>query len=532
MSNPFYTYSGSFIPGTLARAEALAAEFSSVQSGFALAVTYGIDTGLANAYVVTTQGQPTGSYQDGNEVLFKAANTNTTAATINVNGVGVVNIYRYSGAATQSGDITAGTYYTLVYNSTYGGFTIIGPAAIVSTSNTISPAPPTHLVGLVAAGGVSTACVPIDATYALDQSISPTWTGAHTFNGSIAGSALTSYLLAPAPIGTTTPAAGKFTSLTATGTFTSKLIVDNGNVAISAPASGVTLAVTGLTGGSAQAMTITGGTTAGDAGLYISAGVSGGITDVLWCRNPTNTKTYFQVGSAGSFAIGWNGSAAIMSSAATGSVNINVTSGNYGLIINGGSFAGISLVANSGVFGTNDSFFYNNVTTFDTFFGSRADTIIHLSTNGVDRVTISSSATATVNVNSVASGWALALTSTALTNQSGILFYQNARGLLAAEVGVDGGQNMCGDDTNGDFVVRVATAGGYFRVTGDSINTILAANSTGVILGNSSSSTIRMNVGTATSATAGANGDVPAQVVGYIIVNINATQHKIPYYAT
>ena len=36
---------------------------------------------------------------------------------------------------------------------------------------------------------------------------------------------------------------------------------------------------------------------------------------------------------------------------------------------------------------------------------------------------------------------------------------------------------------------------------------------------------------TATSATAGTNGDVPAQVVGYLVVNINGTSRKIPYYA-
>jgi hypothetical protein len=35
----------------------------------------------------------------------------------------------------------------------------------------------------------------------------------------------------------------------------------------------------------------------------------------------------------------------------------------------------------------------------------------------------------------------------------------------------------------------------------------------------------------ATSATAGTNGDVPAQVAGYLVVNINGTAHKIPYYA-
>jgi hypothetical protein len=35
----------------------------------------------------------------------------------------------------------------------------------------------------------------------------------------------------------------------------------------------------------------------------------------------------------------------------------------------------------------------------------------------------------------------------------------------------------------------------------------------------------------ATSATAGTNGDVPAQVAGYLVVNINGTARKIPYYA-
>jgi hypothetical protein len=36
---------------------------------------------------------------------------------------------------------------------------------------------------------------------------------------------------------------------------------------------------------------------------------------------------------------------------------------------------------------------------------------------------------------------------------------------------------------------------------------------------------------TATSATAGTNGDVPAQVAGYLVVSINGTARKIPYYA-
>jgi len=40
------------------------------------------------------------------------------------------------------------------------------------------------------------------------------------------------------------------------------------------------------------------------------------------------------------------------------------------------------------------------------------------------------------------------------------------------------------------------------------------------------------NATTANAATAGTNGDVPAQVEGYLVVSINGTSRKIPYYAT
>lgn len=40
------------------------------------------------------------------------------------------------------------------------------------------------------------------------------------------------------------------------------------------------------------------------------------------------------------------------------------------------------------------------------------------------------------------------------------------------------------------------------------------------------------NPNTATSATAGANGDVPAQVAGYLIIKLDTVNYKIPYYAS
>lgn len=48
---------------------------------------------------------------------------------------------------------------------------------------------PSGLIGLTAANGVATTATRSDATHALDQSISPTWTGTHSFNNQVTGTA-------------------------------------------------------------------------------------------------------------------------------------------------------------------------------------------------------------------------------------------------------------------------------------------------------------------------------------------------------
>ena len=53
-----------------------------------------------------------------------------------------------------------------------------------------------------------------------------------------------------------------------------------------------------------------------------------------------------------------------------------------------------------------------------------------------------------------------------------------------------------------------------------------------VTLGNANTNKLKLKNVTATSATAGANGAVPAQVAGYLTVTINGTDQKIPYYNT
>ena len=194
MAQPqYYTYSGAFIPGTLARAEAESTEFTSVQVGFAKLAIQGVDTGVANAYVVTTSGGQNGVYTDGMLVEFKATNSNTASCTIAVDSGSVVGLTSATGQSLAAGSISAGTWYRAMYNSTYSAFTVVAPASQVVTIGTISSAAPTHLVGLVSSGGVATAAAPIDATYAIDQSIAPTWTGVHTFANMVAFNSTVSF---------------------------------------------------------------------------------------------------------------------------------------------------------------------------------------------------------------------------------------------------------------------------------------------------------------------------------------------------
>jgi hypothetical protein len=61
------------------------------------------------------------------------------------------------------------------------------------------------------------------------------------------------------------------------------------------------------------------------------------------------------------------------------------------------------------------------------------------------------------------------------------------------------------------------------------VDKVLFSDSGNVVLGKTISWT---NTYTSTSATAGTNGAPPAQVAGYIIVNIAGVDVKVPYYST
>lgn len=81
-------------------------------------VVAGADTGSANSYVLTPS-TPLPAYVTNTLVVFKPANSNTTASpTINISGLGAQALRAVDGSALLAGDIRAGQYFTLVYDGT------------------------------------------------------------------------------------------------------------------------------------------------------------------------------------------------------------------------------------------------------------------------------------------------------------------------------------------------------------------------------------------------------------------------------
>ncbi len=98
-------------------------------------VNYAVDTGAADAYVVAMPQTAT-SYVDGMLLVFKAANANTGAATVNVDALGVKALKQQDGSALSAGDIVADKISTFRYNATSGYFELQEKSR--STSSSVS----------------------------------------------------------------------------------------------------------------------------------------------------------------------------------------------------------------------------------------------------------------------------------------------------------------------------------------------------------------------------------------------------------
>lgn len=95
----------------------------------------GVDTGVANAYVLNFVSNFT-AYGDGIAIFWIPSHTNTGASTINVNGLGPVQIINQDGSALYLGQLQANQFALIVYKGT--GFVLIdfGLLPTINTQNT------------------------------------------------------------------------------------------------------------------------------------------------------------------------------------------------------------------------------------------------------------------------------------------------------------------------------------------------------------------------------------------------------------
>ena len=97
-----------------ATARTMYASVASLQDGGHL---YAADSGAADAYVIAPSPS-IGAYAAGQRLYFLAANTNTGASTINVNGLGAKSIVKNVASALEAGDIIANGIYEITYDGT------------------------------------------------------------------------------------------------------------------------------------------------------------------------------------------------------------------------------------------------------------------------------------------------------------------------------------------------------------------------------------------------------------------------------
>lgn len=140
------------IPNTFATATTtiplsqLDTNFTTVSSSINDANTYSNyapDTGIANGYAVTFTSLTT-SYTAGLRIQFKAANANTGASTLNVNGQGAKNILFPNGTAITTGTIIANAIVDVIYDGTQflllstGGYYNVPPVGAKTAPYTLA----------------------------------------------------------------------------------------------------------------------------------------------------------------------------------------------------------------------------------------------------------------------------------------------------------------------------------------------------------------------------------------------------------
>lgn len=319
----------------------------------------------------------------GNPTFSAVANADMVNSSVTLNGASLSLGGTRTLALASADFVNQGTTTTVLHgnaagNPSFGSVTSSDLAAGVFAN-------PSGLIGLTAVNGVATTADRTDSTHALDQSISPTWTGTHIFNNTVKGTATggfpTPSFLASAAIGTVgwqTPAngtdqknaqcyyngatllfnctfindassaeklflsvgrgTGTAVSSVALGNATDKpLITLNGAVTIPVPATGVPLTVSDPGSGT---ITENVGTTAGTSNSIIVNAKGAGGTGTFEVNSSGVQATEFTFNNSGStdgFGV-TTGNTGIATLTATGSILFNTSSvirmtiGNAGAI--------------------------------------------------------------------------------------------------------------------------------------------------------------------------------------------------------
>jgi hypothetical protein len=119
-----------------------AAQFGQLQAGATqIATVTGTDT------LTGTLSPALGAYATGNLFSFVAANTNTGAATINLNSLGAKNITKQGTTALIAGDIASGRVHLIEYDGTR--FQLLNPASSTGTGAAVFATSPTLVTPLL-----------------------------------------------------------------------------------------------------------------------------------------------------------------------------------------------------------------------------------------------------------------------------------------------------------------------------------------------------------------------------------------------
>lgn len=139
MANTYYIFSPEFVPGQKVRSDEMNIQLSAIEVAFDLmptdneailrGTTYlGVDSGTANAVEITLT-DPRTDYQDGDQITWKATNTNTGATTIDIDTVGAVALVGADGTPLGAGDVATGLYYTAIFDLTNNRWQMLGASA-------------------------------------------------------------------------------------------------------------------------------------------------------------------------------------------------------------------------------------------------------------------------------------------------------------------------------------------------------------------------------------------------------------------